>query len=214
MLGSIFYGAHSNEEMVRKQILARGVKDPKVIKALLSVDRADFVPDHLKDLAYQDHPLSIGYGQTISQPYMVAWMTELLNLSDSHKVLEIGTGCGYQTAILSQIAKEVYTVEIVPELYKQAKERLEDLGFTNIHFKLGDGSKGWKEFAPYHRIIVTAAAEHIPPALMEQLYEGGIMVIPVGKHHQTQKLIRVTKRKDGNIMEDLGYVAFVPLVED
>lgn len=196
--------------MVDTQIISRGVKDPRVIKAMLEVPRHLFVSSEYIDQAYEDYPLPIGYGQTISQPYMVAIMTELLELDNTHKILEIGTGSGYQTAILASIAKEVYTVERVPELSKRAKEILEKLGFDNIKFKVGDGSLGWPEYAPYDRIIVTAAAPDIPDPLKEQLKEGGIIVIPVGERIG-QILLKGVKEKGTIKTQDLFPCAFVPL---
>lgn len=199
--------------MVRKQIIGRGIKDPLVIQAFQNVDRAEFVPADMQDLAYRDHPVSIGYGQTISQPYMVAWMTALLNLKQNHKVLEIGTGCGYQTAILAEIAFEVFTIEMIPELGKKAKQKLDELGYDNIHFKIGNGYDGWPEKQPFDRIIVTAAPEEIPSKLTDQLAVNGVMVLPVGKRFSSQHLKRVTRKKIGLEVENLGLVAFVPMVK-
>ncbi len=196
--------------MVDTQIISRGVKDPRVIEAMLKIPRHLFVSREYIDQAYEDYPLPIGYGQTISQPYMVAVMTELLELDNDHKVLEIGTGSGYQTAILASIAKEVYTVERVPELSERARSILKRLGFKNVRFRVGDGSLGWPENAPYDRIIVTAAAPEIPTPLKEQLKDGGIIVIPVGER-LGQVLLKGIK-KDGRIItQELFPCAFVPL---
>ncbi len=204
--------SHSEErrEMVETQIIARGVKDRKVIEAFLNIPRHLFVPPEYIDQAYMDYPLPIGHGQTISQPYMVAVMTELLELDSDHRVLEIGTGSGYQTAILAWIAKEVYTVEKIPELSERAQRILKKLGFKNIHFKVGDGSLGWPEYAPYDRIIVTAAAPEIPPPLVEQLKESGIIVIPVGDRY-SQMLVRGIKENGILKTEEFFPCAFVPL---
>ncbi len=204
--------SHSDErrEMVETQIVARGVRDRKVIEAFLNIPRHLFVPPECIDQAYRDYPLPIGHGQTISQPYMVAVMTELLELYEHHRVLEIGTGSGYQTAILAWIAKEVYTIEKIPELSEKARKVLEKLGFKNIHFKVGDGTLGWPEFAPYDRIIVTAAAPDVPPPLIEQLKEGGIIVIPVGDRH-SQILVRGVKSNGSLKIEEFFPCAFVPL---
>ena len=198
-------------KMVEIQLIGRGIRDKKVISAFLKVPRHEFVPPpHRKD-AYGDFPLPIGEGQTISQPYMVALMTELLLLKGDEKVLEIGTGSGYQTAILAEIAKSIYTVERIASLLERAKEILEFLGYKNIHFRVGDGTKGWEENAPYDAIIVTAASPEIPPPLFEQLKEGGRMVIPVG-NRLGQDLIRVTKKKGKPKKENFGPCIFVPLI--
>lgn len=197
-------------EMVETQIKARGIKDEKVLSAMIKVPRHEFVPKAWRFLAYADRPLPIGEGQTISQPYIVALMTELLELKGTEKVLEIGTGSGYQAAILAEIVPEVYTIEIIPELASSADERLKRLGYKNIFVKTGDGYYGWPEKAPFDAIIVTCGAGHIPPALVEQLSEGGRMVIPVGKGWQ--KLLLV-KKKDGKITEEfVTDVIFVPLL--
>ncbi len=198
--------------MVERQIVARGVRDPRVIQAMLKVPRHLFVPEPYRSEAYQDHPLPIGYGQTISQPYMVAAMTELLELTGDEKVLEIGTGSGYQAAILAELAREVYTVERIPELLEQAKQVIESLGYTNVHFKLADGTLGWPEHAPFDRIIVTAAAPDIPQPLIDQLKPGGIMVIPVGSRY-LQTLTKVIKKPNGKLqVKELFGCAFVPLI--
>lgn len=198
--------------MVKDQIMERGVKDRTVIKAMMAVPRHKFVSDNYLNRAYDDSPLPIGYGQTISQPYIVAYMTEILNLNKNSKVLEVGTGSGYQAAILSPIVKQVYTIEIIPELAKSAAVRLKDLGYHNIEVAIGDGYYGWNKYAPFDAIIVTAAAGHIPPPLIEQLKNNGRMVIPVGGSFLVQNLILVTKDKDGNVTtRNLMPVRFVPL---
>ncbi len=195
-----------------ESIKRKGIKDPKVINALLKVSRHLFVPKEYLHESYHDHPLPIGEGQTISQPYIVALMTEALELNEDSKVLEIGTGSGYQAAILAEIAKEVYTVERIPSLFKRAQKILADLGYDNIYFKLGDGTKGWEEHAPYDAIIVTAGAPEIPQCLVEQLTVGGRMVIPVGGEF-SQRLLKIRKLDEkGKIkVEDLGGCVFVKL---
>jgi len=198
--------------MVKNHITARGVKDRNVIGAMMSVPRHQFVPDKYITRAYDDNPLPIGYGQTISQPYIVAYMTEILNLDKTSTVLEIGTGSGYQAAILSPIARQVYSIEIIPELGYAAATRLKTLGYNNVEVGIGDGYYGWKKYAPFDAIIVTAAAGHIPPPLMEQLKNNGRMVIPVGGSFLVQNLILINKDRDGNITtRNLIPVRFVPL---
>lgn len=207
-ISSVCFG--SPEQMVETQIKARGIKDEKVLSAMLKVPRHEFVPSLWRFLAYADRPLPIGEGQTISQPYIVALMTELLELKGTEKVLEIGTGSGYQAAILAEIVPEVYTIEIIPELTKTAEERLKKLGYENIFVKCGDGYYGWPEKSPFDAIIVTCGAGHIPPALIEQLAEGGRMVIPVGKGWQ--KLLLVRKKNEKVTTEFVTDVIFVPLL--
>ena len=192
---------NNREKMVKQQIENRDVKDEAVLKAMRSVKRHLFVPQGNVSEAYSDQPLPIGFGQTISQPYIVAYMTE---------VLEIGTGSGYQAAVLAEIVKEMYTVEIIPELGNTANERLKKLGYKNIFVKVADGYNGWKEHAPYDAIVVTAAAEYIPPPLVEQLKENGKMVIPVGSPFMTQMLMLVEKKGNKIITKSLVPVAFVP----
>jgi protein-L-isoaspartate(D-aspartate) O-methyltransferase len=199
----------TRKRMVDEQIVARNVKDKLVINAMLKVPRQKFVPEKLKDEAYDDNPLPIEEDQTISQPYIVALMTELLQLKGGEKVLEIGTGSGYQAAILAEIAKEVYTIEIIETLANSARERLLKLGYNNITVKYGDGYQGWKEYAPFDGIIVTAAPDHIPQPLIDQLKVGGRMVIPVGSIFQELKLI--TKAKEGVIEASIVPVRFVPM---
>lgn len=199
------------EKMVKQQIEKRGVKDAAVLRSLLTVKRHEFVPAAQVDNAYDDRPLPIGYGQTISQPYIVAYMTEVIKLQPHFKVLEIGTGSGYQAAILSKIVKEVYTIEIVPELGNAAADRLKKTGFTNVQTKIADGYNGWQEHAPFDAIVVTAAAEFIPPPLIKQLKEGGKMVIPVGSPFMTQTLMLVEKKGNKTKTRSLLPVVFVPL---
>lgn len=199
-------------DMVERTIAARGVTDPDVLRAMQTVPRHKFVlPDYL-DQAYEDHPLPIGYGQTISQPYIVAWMTELLELKEGEKVLEIGTGSGYQAAILAEMGGlDVYSIEIVPELAGQAKDRLNELGYTQIHLKSGDGYYGWPEYAPFDAIIVTAAPDHLPAPLAGQLKAGGRLVIPIGPPGSYQSLWKFVQAEDGLKAQSLGGVRFVPL---
>ena len=198
--------------MIKYQIIKRGIKDKKVIEAMKNVPRHLFVTDGYKDQAYDDNPLPIGYGQTISQPYIVALMTELLKLKKDHNVLEIGTGSGYQAAILTKIVKEVTTVEIVKPLYERTKKLFEKLNFENLTIESGDGYYGFEENAPYDAIIVTCASEFIPPPLIKQLKIGGIMCIPVGPPYKVQKLVLVEKKSEDDIRtEIIDYVVFVPL---
>ena len=198
--------------MVKDQITDRDIKSKNVIDAMMAVPRHKFIPESYLTRAYEDGPLPIGYGQTISQPYIVAYMTEVLNLRKNAKVLEVGTGSGYQAAVLSLIVRQVYTIEIIPELAKSAALRLKDLGYRNIEVTVGDGYYGWNKYAPFDAIIVTAAAGHIPPPLIEQLKNTGSMVIPVGGSFLTQNLILVTKDKAGKVTtRNLIPVRFVPL---
>ena len=199
--------------MVEDQIIKRGVEDPRVLDVMKVVERHKFVPEKYSESAYKDGPLPIGHGQTISQPFIVAFMTENLKLEPSHKVLEIGTGSGYQAAVLSELCDHVYTIEIVDELANESAERLERLGFNNITVRSGDGYKGWPEEAPFDRIMVTAAPEEIPELLTEQLAEGGVMVIPVGKQYEIQYLWVITKKVGGSIKkEKILPVRFVPMI--
>lgn len=199
------------KNMVDEQIAARGIDDAHTLQSMLKVRRDLFVPYKQRQHAYEDRPLPIGYGQTISQPYIVAYMTEKLSLKPEHKVLEIGSGSGYQAAILAEIVKEVYTVEIIPELGAAAEKRLKDLKYANVKAKVGDGYYGWKEHAPFDRIIVTAAAGHIPQPLLKQLKDGGIMIIPVGSFLFSQYLIMIKKNGSKIVTEKLLPVRFVPL---
>jgi len=198
------------ENMVRIQLQARGISDQSTLEAMRNVPRHLYVPDVQRRNAYQDRPLPIGYGQTISQPYIVAYMTEIIDPKAEHKVLEIGTGSGYQAAVLAEIIDEVYTIEIIRGLGEQAKEKL-NAQYDNVHVKIADGYYGWEEHAPFDAIVVTAAAEYIPPPLVQQLREGGRMIIPVGSHFQMQQLMLVTKGEDGEIStRSLMPVRFVP----
>lgn len=198
-------------EMVAKTIEARGVRDPRVLHAMRTVPRHCFVPPEYLDQAYEDHPLPIGFGQTISQPYIVAWMTELLQLSPGDRVLEIGTGSGYQAAVLAELDEvEVFTMEIVPQLAETAAARLRSLGYTDVHVRQGDGYYGWPEHAPFDAIVVTAAPDHLPQPLAEQLAERGRLVIPIGPPGGWQDLWWFTK-VDGELQaKNLGGVIFVP----
>ena len=198
-------------EMVERQIRRRGVTDQNVLDAMERVPRHEFVPAHYLSQAYADHPLPIGHGQTISQPYIVALMTELLELKDGDRVLEIGTGSGYQAAILGEIVREVYTVEIIAALAAEARERLARLGCGNVRVRCGDGFFGWEEHAPYDAIIVTAAAAEIPPPLLAQLKDGGKLVIPVGPPGGYQTLWEITKAGGELRRRDVTGVLFVPL---
>ncbi len=197
-------------KMVEEQIEARGVKDPRVLEAMRGVPRHAFVPAQYAAYAYHDRPLPIGHDQTISQPYIVAYMSEALKVSPEHRVLEIGTGSGYQAAVLGRLAKEVYTIEIVPELARRASESLNTLGADNVHVREGDGYAGWPEKAPFERIMVTAAPEQIPQPLLDQLAPGGLLVIPVGGRDETQWMTIVEKTSDGVVERRTIPVAFVP----
>ena len=192
--------------------LAREISDPRVLNAIALVPRDRFVPPELRLHAYENRPMPIGHGQTISQPLIVALMTELLDLTPETVVLEVGTGSGYQAAVLAALAAQVYTIEVVPELAEQARERLHRLGYSNVEVRAGDGYLGWPEHAPYRAIMVTAGATEIPPPLVEQLAPGGRMVIPVGRWPGGQTLLLVEKAADGSVVRhDLLPVAFVPL---
>jgi len=200
------------ENMINSQIKARGVTDERVLKAMHKVERHLFVPLMYRHLSYGDHPLPIGEGQTISQPYIVALMTELLELKGGEKVLEIGTGSGYQAAILAELAKEVYTIEILEPLAERSQKLLKELGYENIKVKHGDGFLGWPEYAPFDAIIVTCAPEEVPLALLEQLAEGGRLVIPVGTRWQELKQL---KKIEGKIVsKSIIPVRFVPMLRD
>ena len=201
----------AREEMVRQQIERRGVSNERVLAAMRSIPRHLFVPRHDHELAYIDAPLSIGQGQTISQPYIVAAMSELLGLQGSEKVLEIGTGSGYQTAILCALAEEVYSIERLPQLAEAALRRLEGLGITNVHVISADGTQGLPEHAPFDAILVTAAAPHVPAVLLDQLAEGGRLVIPVGSRY-SQSLQLWTREKGQLHSRDCMGVVFVPLI--
>ena len=197
--------------MVRDQIEKRGIRNTKVLQSMRKVKRHLFVPANVRERAYVDNPLPIGYGQTISQPYIVAYMTEIINPKSDHKVLEIGTGSGYQAAVLAKIVKEVYTIEIVPELGEEVAKRFENLGIENVTNKIDDGYYGWEKYGPFDAIVVTAAAEFIPPPLIDQLKPGGKMIIPVGSPMQVQTLMLVEKNENGKIKTNsLMPVIFVP----
>lgn len=200
--------------MIDSQIQARGVRDPRVIDAFHSVDRADYVPANFKRYAYSDSPLPIEAGQTISQPYMVAAMTEMLKVKPNARILEIGTGTGYQTAILAELAAEVYTIEIIAGLAMKARMLLEAKGYQNIHYKIGDGHLGWPESAPYDGILVAAAPNHIPQLLKDQLKIGGRLIIPVGPVHSVQELLEVQRISETEWREhERMSVRFVPLTK-
>lgn len=206
--------AAARDRMVQEQIVARGVSDTAVLRAMRAVPRHRFVPDSLRARAYDDRPLPIGEGQTISQPYVVAYMTEQLALTPRSRVLEVGTGSGYQAAILADLAREVYSIEIVPALGRSAEARLRELGYARVHVRIGDGYAGWPEAAPFDAIIVTAAAENVPQPLVAQLKPGGRMVLPVGPEDGDQLLVLVQKSDDGvgTVTRVLLPVRFVPLV--
>jgi len=203
--------AEERKRMVAVQIEARGVEQKKVLEAMSEVERHLFVPQAMRSRAYDDHPLPIGHGQTISQPYIVAAMTEAAGLSGHERVLEIGTGSGYQAAVLARIVRQVFTIEIVPELGNEATERLATLGYKNVVVRIGDGYKGWPEKAPFDAIVVTAAPEKIPEQLVRQLKVGGRMILPVGPSGR-QELIRITRTAEGTRREKLMDVRFVPMV--
>jgi protein-L-isoaspartate(D-aspartate) O-methyltransferase len=197
--------------MIERDLVSRGIQDKRVLEAMGSIERELFVPEKLRSLAYEDRPLSIGEGQTISQPYIVAFMTELLGLKGTERVLEIGTGSGYQTAVLGKLAAEVYSIEIIPKLSDRAKILLVQLGFDNVHLKVGDGFFGWEEQSPFDAILVTAAAPKIPEPLWRQLREGGRLIMPLGAERQAQTLVRVTKSDGKQVVETITGVVFVPL---
>ena len=202
--------AEKRRRMVEEQIVARGIHDAMTLRALGSVPRHEFVPQSAKGQAYDDRPLPIGYGQTISQPYIVAYMTELVHPRKGQKILEIGTGSGYQAAVLAGIVDSVFTVEIITDLAEEASHRLRALGYHNVFVKNGDGYYGWSEHAPFDAVVVTAAAEHIPPPLIDQLKDDGVMVIPVGSPFFVQVLMRVDKHGEEHTTESLMPVRFVP----
>ena len=203
--------AKERRVMTDSQIRARGVRDPLVLAAINKVPRHLFVPEGMRGWAHADEPLPIGQGQTISQPYIVAYMTEALGLQGGERVLEVGTGSGYQTAVLAEIAREVWTIEIVESLALQARSILDSLGYANIHYRVGDGSGGWPESAPFDAVIVTAAAARMPESLEGQLGPGGRMIVPVGT--DLQELFLVRRAEKGLMRERLLAVRFVPLVK-
>lgn len=204
----------ARKKMVSEQIESRGIRDKTVLEAMRQVQRHLFVPELYRYEAYADQPLPIGYGQTISQPYIVAYMTEKIKPEQEFKVLEIGTGSGYQAAVLAEIVSQVYTIEIVDELAASSTERLKSLQYRNVHVKNADGYYGWKEHAPYDAIVVTASADFIPPPLIDQLKEGGKMVIPVGSPFQVQILKLVEKKDNKVITRNLLPVRFVPFIHN
>ena len=201
------------QSMVLNQLQSRDIIDPKVLQAMLTVPRHQFVDEHIRESAYNDYPLSIGEGQTISQPYIVALMTQLLELKGNEKVLEIGTGSGYQAAVLAEIVEEVYTIEIYESLSKKSEKLLNDLGYRNIKFKVGDGYHGWEEHAPYDAIIVTCAPDHVPPSLLQQIKDdGGRIVIPVGGIWMVQTLMKIEKIEGKIKSKGIIGVRFVPMI--
>ncbi|MGD9162073.1 MAG: protein-L-isoaspartate(D-aspartate) O-methyltransferase [Desulfobacteraceae bacterium] len=216
----IFTGACAQEpyeaqrnRMVKEQVIARGINDARVIRAMQRIERHLFVPAEYIQMAYRDGPLPIGYGQTISQPYIVAFMTDILKLKSDDRVLEIGTGSGYQAAVLAEICNSVFSIEVVPQLRERASSLLKKLGYDNILIKTGDGYKGWKEHAPFDAIIVTCSPTHIPKPLEEQLSEGGRMIIPVGERYIQQMVYLI--KKDGKLhQEKVLPVSFVPMVDE
>jgi protein-L-isoaspartate(D-aspartate) O-methyltransferase len=210
MLPQIDKYAPLRERMVKDQIISRGISDRATLGAMKKVPRHLFVPQDIINEAYNDNPLAIGYGQTISQPYIVAYMTEVSRPTSKKRALEIGTGSGYQAAVLAEIVDTVYSIEIVPELAKEASEKLKMLGYKNIVVKYGDGYKGWQQHAPFDIIIVTAAAEKIPQPLIDQLSENGRLVIPVGPPSAVQELILVVKKNGRTESKRLTFVRFVP----
>ncbi len=200
-------------KMVEEQLIKRGIEDDLVLKAFKKVEREKFVPEKNKKNAYADGAQLISAGQTISQPYIVAVMLEALEIKENDRVLEIGTGSGYAAALLAEIAAEVYTIERIEELAIKAKKLLSDLNYQNIKVELGDGSLGWEEYAPYDSILVSAAAPYVPEKLIEQLADGGKIVIPVGERNKVQQLKQLTKKYNGKVKEEnLEYVRFVPLI--
>ncbi len=205
--------ASQRRQMVDSQIRARGIRDPDILRAMATVLRHRFVPYRVRASAYKDTPLPIGKGQTISQPYIVALMSSVLRLDRHKKVLEIGTGSGYQAAVLADLAGQVYTIEIVPSLGNNARNVLQDLGYGNVHVRIGDGYRGWPEQAPFDAIIVTCAPTHIPKPLQNQLAEGGLLVIPVGAAGD-QELVLLTKRNGRIERKKIIPVRFVPMVDD
>ncbi len=204
--------AAQRERMVREQILQRGIRDPRVLEAMRKVPRHLFVPPELRERAYRDCPLPIGYGQTISQPYIVAFMTEAARLTPESVVLEIGTGSGYQAAILAELARQVYSLERLSPLASRAQQTLASLGYRNVEVRQGDGYQGWPEHAPYDAIVVTAAPPTLPTLLLEQLAVGGTLVVPVGESQGSQSLLILHKTPEGVVQKGAFPVQFVPMV--
>jgi protein-L-isoaspartate(D-aspartate) O-methyltransferase len=203
------WDVHERAEMVARQIKARGIEDERVLNAMLSVERHRFVPKELERLAYLDQPLPIGEGQTISQPYIVALMTEALVLKETDRAFEVGTGSGYQAAVLSLLVDEVYTVEIIESLADSARKRLQHLGYDNVHVRHGDGFVGWPEAAPFNAVIITCAAPKLPEPLVEQLAEGGRLIVPLGEDFQ---MLTLYKKVEGELVErEIIPVLFVPM---
>lgn len=202
----------SRHAMVKNDIKGRGINDKRVLDVMEKIPRHLFVAEDMRNRAYADYPLPIGEGQTISQPYVVALMTEAVKLKKTDRVLEIGTGSGYQAAVLAEMVKEVYTLEIRKSLADTASKRLKDLGYRNVKVKYDDGYFGWEEYAPFDAIIITAAANHIPPPLIKQLKEGGRLILPLGSTVYYQTLTLATKRKGEIDIEQMGPVAFVPMI--
>ncbi len=211
ILGASNAYTERRQEMVERQILSRGVNDPETIDALLNVPRHLFVPEDLRSQAYFDYALPIGYGQTISQPYVVALMTASLELEPGDTALEVGTGSGYQAAVLAEIVEHVYTVEIIPELAERAEKTLKEVGYTNVTVKNADGYFGWEEYQPYDAIIITAAVDHIPPPLLDQLKEGGRLILPLGNPLYYQTITLVKKQNGELFTKHITDVQFVPM---
>ena len=201
----------AREKLVKNYIEKKGIKDQNVLTAMRTVQRHSFIPSDLESSAYADRPLPIGEGQTISQPYVVALMTEILNLTGNHRVLEIGTGSGYQAAVLAEIAKEVYSVEIKEKLYKKSTKTLKSLNYKNVWTRHGDGYFGWQEAAPFDAIMITAAVNHIPPPLIKQLKDGGLLTLPLGNPLSYQNLVLVTKKGEDVSVKQITGVLFVPM---
>ncbi|MFO8085551.1 MAG: protein-L-isoaspartate(D-aspartate) O-methyltransferase [Desulfobacterales bacterium] len=217
VFSNVVYGSDNElyqsqrEKMVIQQLQKRGISDQRVLKAMGKVPRHRFVPHALKDRSYGDHPLAIGEGQTISQPYIVALMTESLQLSEGDRVLEIGTGSGYQAAVLAEIVDEVYSVEIREKLYQQASMVLRNTGCHNVNTRLGDGYFGWKEVSPFDAVMITASVDHIPPPLLSQLKDGGKLILPLGNPFSYQNLTLVTRKGEDYSVKQITGVLFVPM---
>ncbi len=203
--------AVARDFMVRSQVEARGIDDPRVLEAMRRVPRDRFVPDSFRIQAHEDHPLPLGHGQTISQPYIVACMAEALDLRGHERVLEVGSGCGYMAAVLALLAKDVYGLELEPTLHEGSEALLQELGYDNIHLRCGDGRRGWVEKAPFDAIVLSCAADEVPKALWEQLADGGRLLLPLGTPYGYQQLVHLTKHPEGSELKELLPVAFVPL---